>query len=137
MTFHTPSLLHSFSLQIVTNAAGGLNSSYRVGDFMVISDHFGMPTMGGNNALIGANEALFGDRFPPMSDVHDASLRETLLQCAGDLGMNEKMRTGTYTFVSGPGYESPHEAAFLKSVGGDAVGMSTVPEMMVARHCGM
>lgn len=122
---------------IVTNAAGGLNSSFNVGDFMVINDHFGMPTMAGNNALIGPNEALFGDRFPPMSDVHDAELREVLLSCASAQKLDDKMRTGTYTFVSGPGYESPHEAQFLRSVGGDAVGMSTVPEMMVARHCGM
>ncbi|KAJ3088175.1 hypothetical protein HK102_009388, partial [Quaeritorhiza haematococci] len=123
---------------IVTNAAGSLNPSFNVGDVMVIADHISMAGMGGQNALIGPNVSKFGPRFPPVSDAYDFELRKTAFKAARAVGIpKEAMREGVYCFVAGPSYETRAEARFLKAAGGDCVGMSTVPEVVVARHCGL
>ncbi|KAJ3376645.1 hypothetical protein HDU92_009171, partial [Lobulomyces angularis] len=123
---------------LVTNAAGGLNPKFNVGDIMVIEDHLSMTGFGGQNALIGPNIPEFGTRFPPVSDAYDENLRVVVFKAAKEVGISyDIMREGVYTFVAGPSFESRAEARFLRLSGADAVGMSTVPEVIVARHCGM
>lgn len=124
---------------IVTNAAGGINRSFNVGDLMLIDSHIGFPLMAGKNPLVGLNDDTFGGpRFLPTSDSYDSALRQLVYETAQPMGMSEYVRrTGTYVMVSGPTYETGAESQFLKIVGADAVGMSTVPEVTVARHCGM
>lgn len=122
---------------IVTNAAGGLNQDYKVGDIMVIMDHINMPGFAGQNPLIGPNEDRFGPRFPAMSDAYDKGLRKMALAVGQELGFSEKMREGVYCSLGGPNFETIAECRFLNSLGADAVGMSTVPEVIVARHCGL
>eukprot|EP00126_Sphaerothecum_destruens_P008981 Sdes_comp20400_c0_seq2m14376 len=122
---------------IVTNAAGGLNPAYHVGDIMIIQDHINIAGMSGNNSLFGPNEERFGPRFPPMSNAYDPELRKIAEESAHETGMQKFLRKGVYAFVSGPGYETPSEANFLKMIGSDNVGMSTVPEVMAAHHCGI
>ncbi len=125
-------------LLIVTNAAGGLNPNYKVGDLMIIQDHFGFPCMAGNGPLIGPNDDKIGSRFTSTSDAFDEVLQDIVLKVASDLGYLDSIRPdGTYCFVSGPGYESKAESRFLRSIGGDSVGMSTIPEVLAAKHCGM
>lgn len=115
----------------VSNAAGALNPSYRVGDLMVISDHISfMP-----NPLIGPNFDRFGPRFPDMTTVYSPRLRDAALRSAASLGLS--LRQGVYVAETGPAYETPAEYRMFAALGGDAVGMSTVPEVIVARHCGM
>jgi purine-nucleoside phosphorylase len=120
---------------ILTNAAGGLNPSFRAGDLMLISDHIGLANMVGLNPLRGPNDAEIGPRFPDMSRVYDPALRELALQSALDLGI--EMRQGVYIMLAGPSYETPADLRFLRMIGADAVGMSTVPEATVARHAGI
>eukprot|EP01135_Chromosphaera_perkinsii_P005599 Nk52_evm13s355 gene=Nk52_evmTU13s355 len=122
---------------IVTNAAGGLNKDFKTGDVMIIEDHLNIAGLGGNNALFGPNDDRFGPRFPPMSNAYDATFRKLARECAAKLKLEEFIRKGNYTFVSGPAFETPAEARFLKMIGGDTVGMSTVPEVMSAHHCGI
>lgn len=117
---------------VVTNSAGGVNSTYTPGDLMIISDHLNLT---GDNPLRGANEAEFGPRFPDMSDPYDAGLRELTRRVAAEQGLSVK--EGVYAGVAGPSYETPAEVRMVSSVGGDAVGMSTVPEVIVANHCGI
>lgn len=125
-------------LLIVTNAAGGLNPIYNVGDIMVIQDHFGMPAIAGNHPLRGINDDEVGPRFPAVSDAYDEGLQKIVAACARELSLGRILRQdGTYCFVSGPAYESRSESRFLRSIGGDSVGMSTVPEVLAAKHCGM
>lgn len=120
---------------IITNASGGLNNDFEAGDLMLITDHLGFLAMAGQNPLIGPNLDEFGPRFPPMSDVYDPKL----VRLAEEVGAEENilLRKGTYVWLSGPSFETPAECRFLKMVGADAVGMSTVPEAIVARHGGM
>ncbi|KJE96307.1 nucleoside phosphorylase [Capsaspora owczarzaki ATCC 30864] len=125
------------SVLIVTNAAGGLNAGFNIGDIMVIEDHINIPGMAGNNPLFGQNDDRFGPRFPPMSDAYNVALREQLLSVGKSLGFGEFLREGVYTHVAGPSFETAAEARFLRTIGGDVVGMSTVPEVIVARHCGL
>jgi purine-nucleoside phosphorylase len=120
---------------IVTNAAGGLNPSFRAGDLMLITDHIGLINMVGLNPLHGPNDEEIGPRFPDMSQVYDPALRERALQAAQDLGI--ELRQGVYIMLSGPSYETPADLRFLRMIGVDAVGMSTVPEATVARHAGI
>ena len=117
---------------IVTNAAGGLNPDFRPGDVMLITDHINMQ---GNNALIGSNLDELGPRFPDMTHTYAPELR-TL---ATEIAAQEKitLRQGVYVAWSGPTYETPAERRFLRIIGGDAVGMSTVPEATAANHAGM
>lgn len=122
---------------IVTNAAGGLNPNYNVGDVVAVSDHLAIPMLAGKNPLIGPNDDEMGPRFPSTSDAYPESLRHAALHAAEKLGLHFLHPHGTYCFVSGPMYESKAECRLLRSLGGDAVGMSTVPEIVTAHHCNM
>ena len=126
-------------LLIVTNAAGGLNPEYNAGDVMVIQDHFGLPCVAGNTPLRGLNDDFLGPRFPAVSDAFDEKLQDFVIECAKKHKIEKLIRkNGTYCFVSGPQYESKAESRFLRdAVKGDAVGMSTIPEVLAAKHCGM
>ena len=116
---------------LVSNAAGAVNPAYRVGDLMVITDHINfMP-----NPLIGPNKEEFGPRFPDMTDVYSLRLRSIADRCASDLGIT--LQHGVYVAGTGPTYETPAEYRMYRVLGGDACGMSTVPEVIVARHCDM
>jgi purine-nucleoside phosphorylase len=117
---------------IVSNASGGLNPDYKVGDIMVISDHI---NMFGTNPLIGPNLNELGPRFPSMNEVYDLNLIAKVFKIA--LDKNIPLREGVYVGVSGPTYETPAEYRMYRLLGGDAIGMSTVPEVIVARHMGM
>lgn len=117
---------------IVTNAAGGVNYHFNPGDLMLISDHI---NFAGANPLVGANLPEFGPRFPDVSDLYCRSLRETIRQKAGLAGI--PLQQGVYMMFSGPNYETPAEVRMARIVGADAVGMSTVPEALVAAQCGM
>ncbi len=123
------------STLIVTNAAGGVNPDFHAGDLMLITDHIGLPAMAGHNPLYGPNDPLLGPRFPVMAGAYDRALRRTAQSIAADNGFT--LREGVYAWVAGPSFETPAEIRFLRSVGADAVGMSTVPEVIVARHVGM
>lgn len=123
------------SIMILSNAAGGVNPGYRAGDIMLIADHIGLPAMAGNNPLYGPNDPNLGPRFPIMGGAYDRLLRDTARRVAADNGF--ELREGIYAWVGGPSFETPAEIRFLRSVGADAVGMSTVPEVIVARHAGM
>ncbi|XP_020668389.2 purine nucleoside phosphorylase isoform X1 [Pogona vitticeps] len=122
---------------IVTNAAGGLNPEYKVGDIMIIRDHINMPGFAGQNPLVGPNDDRFGARFPPMSDAYSQDLRKLAHAVASEMGCSGCVREGVYVALGGPSYETIAECRFLQRLGADAVGMSTVPEVIVARHCGM
>ncbi|PAE43839.1 purine-nucleoside phosphorylase [Bacillus sp. 7884-1] len=117
---------------IVTNAAGGVNESFEAGDLMIISDHINFT---GANPLIGPNDSKFGPRFPDMSEAYTKELRNAAKEIAARLNINVK--EGVYFGFSGPVYETPSEIRMVRTLGGDAVGMSTVPEVIVARHGGM
>ena len=117
---------------ILTNAAGGVNTSFAPGDLMLITDHINMT---GQNPLRGDNMAEFGTRFPDMSTAYTPALRTLALECASSL--NISLQQGVYFWWTGPTYETPAEIRAIRAFGGDAVGMSTVPETIVARHAGM
>lgn len=117
---------------IVTNAAGGVNLGYHPGELMVIGDIFSMTAQ---NPLIGPNLDVFGPRFPDMSCAFDKELRALAHECANEQGF--ALREGVYAQMTGPTYETPAEIRMLRTLGADAVGMSTVPEVIVARHGGM
>ena len=115
----------------VSNAAGALNPAYKVGDTIIIKDHINfMP-----NPLIGPNMEDFGTRFPDMTCPYDLELQKKALEIAE--GMGVKLNQGIYFGGTGPSYETPAEVRFFRSSGADLVGMSTVPEVIVARHCGI
>jgi purine-nucleoside phosphorylase len=120
---------------IVTNAAGGLNPDWQAGDLMLITDHINLIGMAGMNPLRGPNLAVFGPRFPDMSEAYDLKLQQVAREAAAEEGL--LLREGVYTGLSGPNFETPAELRFLRSIGTDAVGMSTVAEVTVARHGGM
>jgi purine-nucleoside phosphorylase len=120
---------------ILTNAAGGLNQAYRTGDVMLISDHINLPGMVGNNPLMGPNDDSIGPRFPAMTHTYDQSLRKLARQVAATQGL--ELQEGVYVALSGPFFETPAEVRMLRIWGADAVGMSTVHEVLVARHSGM
>ena len=120
---------------IVTNASGGLNPNYRPGDLMLIRDHINFPGMAGNNPLRGPNEERYGPRFPDMTQPYDPALRALAHRVAAEAGF--ALREGVYAYVAGPSFETPAELRFLQMVGADAVGMSTAPEVVVARHAGL
>lgn len=122
---------------IVTNAAGGANGSYRVGDVMIIKDHINLPAFAGNNPLKGPNDERWGPRFPPMNKAYDAKLRKLARKCASEQGMDAFTREGVYLMFGGPCYETVAEIKLVRALGGDAVGMSTIPEVIVAHHCGL
>lgn len=120
---------------ILTNAAGGLNPTFAVGDLMVIEDHINFLGMAGANPLRGSNLADFGPRFPAANRVYTRRLRELAQEVATSAEL--ALQRGVYVVLSGPNFESPAEIRMLRLLGGDAVGMSTVPEALVAHHAGM
>jgi purine-nucleoside phosphorylase len=121
---------------LVTNAAGGLNPAYQPGDCMLISDHINLPGMAGANPLLGPNEQRFGERFPPLARAYDEGLRTLARTVAGTIP-DLRLHEGVYVMVSGPNFETQAELRFLRALGADAVGMSTAPEVVVARHMGL
>lgn len=120
---------------IVTNAAGGLNPDFRAGDLMIIEDHINMLGWGGQNPLIGPNDEALGPRFPAMNPAYDPELIKLAEEAAQ--ACNVEVRKGVYIVLAGPNYETRAELRALRLLGADAVGMSTVPEVLVARHGGM
>lgn len=120
---------------IVTNAAGGMNPDFSVGDLMLIEDHINFIGMAGHNPLRGPNRDEFGVRFPPTNRVYTKALRDLATEVAQ--AEDIQLQRGVYVSVAGPNFESPAEIRFLRTIGGDAVGMSTVPETLVAHHAGM
>jgi len=120
---------------IVTNAAGGLNPAFRAGDLMLITDHINLIGMAGLNPLRGPNDPELGPRFTDMSQAYDLELREMALRVAKDLGL--PLHQGVYICLAGPSFETPADLKFLRLIGADAVGMSTVPEVTVARDAGI
>ena len=118
---------------VVTNAAGGLDTSFIPGTIMVISDHLNFI---GENPLRGKNVNAWGPRFPDLSEPYDRKLIDVTMQCADTLNMTN-VTTGIYVAIPGPSLETPAETRFLRSAGADAVGMSSVPEVIVAKHAGM
>lgn len=116
---------------ILTNAAGGINTAFAQGALMVIDDHINLL----GNPLVGPNDDLLGPRFPDMTEVYSSRLRAIADQVAGARGIG--VEHGIYVSLSGPSYETPAEIRFLRTIGGDAVGMSTVPEAIAARHMGL
>ncbi len=116
---------------LVSNAAGGINTSFKVGDLMIIKDHINnLP-----NPLIGPNVEMFGPRFPDMTRAYDREFITKAKAITQELGI--PVKEGVYVGLTGPSYETPAEYGFWGRVGGDAIGMSTVPEVIVARHAGM
>ncbi len=127
----TFSLLGIKSL-VLTNAAGGINVAFEQGSLMVISDHLNLMCA---NPLRGANDERFGARFPDMSEVYTHDYQEIAVEEAREIGL--ELRRGIYAVMSGPSYETPAEVRMLRTLGADAVGMSTVPEAMIARQMGL
>jgi purine-nucleoside phosphorylase len=123
-------------LLLATNAAGGVNPSYRPGDFMLIADHINLPGLAGFNPLIGPNDERLGERFPPLLAAYDEQLRAQARSVAAR-DPELTLREGVYAMSSGPHFETAAELRFLRTIGADAVGMSTAPEVVVARHMGM
>ena len=117
---------------ILTNAAGGINSRFAPGDLMVIDDHINLL---GGSPLIGPNDQRFGVRFPDLTNVYSPRLRRLADETAAAQGLT--LRHGVYAACHGPSYETPAEVRYLRTIGADAVGMSTVPEAIVARHMGI
>jgi purine-nucleoside phosphorylase len=118
----------------VTNAAGGINPDFRPGNLMLITDHINLIGMAGLNPLRGPNLKEFGPRFPDMSQAYDPSLQAVARRVATNLGIS--LQQGIYMCLAGPSFETPADLRFLRAIGADAVGMSTVPEVIVARHGG-
>jgi len=116
---------------VLTNASGGLNPAFEAGDVMLITDTI---NLSGDNPLTGPNLRNLGPRFVPMADAFDADLRQLALEAATRAGV--ELRQGVYIMLAGPNYETRAEMRMLRGLGGDAVGMSTVPEVLVARHAG-
>ena len=117
---------------LLTNAAGGVNTDFRPGDFMLIRDHI---NLSGRNPLVGANDERIGPRFPDMSKAYDPALRELAKAAVRDLGIG--LHEGVYAWFLGPSFETPAEIRMARTLGADAVGMSTVPEVIAGVHCGM
>jgi purine-nucleoside phosphorylase len=120
---------------IVTNAAGGVNPEFQPGDVMLITDNLNLMGMTGANPLFGPNIDELGTRFPDMSQAYDRQYQDLARRVAREKGLT--LREGVYAGLSGPSFESPADLRFLRLAGADSVGMSTVPEVIVARHGGM
>ncbi len=116
---------------IITNAAGCVNTDWNAGELMLISDHI---NLSGNNPLMGKNLDEFGPRFPDMTYTYSRELRKKLAEKAAEKGI--ELREGVYAMFTGPSFETPAEIRFARAIGADAVGMSTVPEAIVANHAG-
>lgn len=120
---------------IVTNAAGGLRADWKVGDLMRIADHINFPGIAGQHPLRGPNDPRLGVRFPALTSAYDVELGRLAHDVASEVGI--ALHDGVYAYLSGPSFETPAELRMLQLLGVDAVGMSTVPEVIVARHGGM
>ncbi len=120
---------------VVTNAAGGLNPRFRAGELMVIRDHLNLLGMAGQSPLRGPNDPRLGVRFPDMTQAYDPALLALAVRVAAEAGIT--LHQGVYVCLGGPNFESPADVRFLRAAGADAVGMSTVPEVVVARHGGL
>lgn len=120
---------------IATNAAGGLNDTYNVGDIMIVKDHINIMGFAGNNPLQGPNDPRFGLRFPAMNKAYDRDLIKTARDIFKDMGLEHEYHEGIYTCVGGPNYETVAELRTLRLMGVDAIGMSTVHEVITAKHC--
>lgn len=118
---------------VITNASGGLNTSYSAGSIMVFADHLYLLP---ENPLRGPNIDAWGERFPDLSRPYDLRLRQLAMSAAEELGLAEVV-SGTYVCIPGPSLETPAETRYLRMIGGDAVGMSSVPEILVAIHAGL
>lgn len=130
-------VMHALGVEtlIVSNAAGGLKPAFAAGDLMLIRDHIYLPGLAGHNPLIGPNDDAEGPRFPSMAGAYDEALREHANAVARRQG--QTVQEGVYVMVAGPSYETPAEYNALRLMGADAVGMSTCPEVVVARHIGL
>jgi purine-nucleoside phosphorylase len=117
---------------ILTNAAGGISLEYKQGALVVISDHINLQ---GTNPLVGPNEERFGSRFPDMTQAYSRTYRDMALRSARKLG--KTLHQGVYAGLLGPSYETPAEIRYLRTIGADLVGMSTIPEVVAARHMGL
>lgn len=117
---------------ILTNAAGGINQNFKAGDFMLISDHINLMLI---SPLRGRHDHRFGDRFPDMTEVYSREYRQLAQEVAAEMGI--QLHAGIYLSLQGPNYETPAEIRMMRVLGGDAVGMSTVPEAIVAKQMGM
>jgi len=117
---------------VLTNAAGGINLTYEPGELVLISDHLNLQ---GVNPLTGPNDETMGPRFPDMSEAYSAMYRHVAKQVAAELGI--EIAEGVYAGLAGPSYETPAEIRYLRAIGADLVGMSTVPEVIVANHMGL
>ena len=120
---------------VVTNAAGAINPEFEPGDLMLIEDNLNLVAMMGFNPLVGPNIDEFGVRFPDMSQPYDRALMDLARKASAKAGV--PLRQGVYAGLSGPSFESPADLRFLRGIGSDAVGMSTVPEVIVAHHASM
>uniref|UniRef100_A0A0K8V931 Purine nucleoside phosphorylase n=1 Tax=Bactrocera latifrons TaxID=174628 RepID=A0A0K8V931_BACLA len=118
-----------------TNAAGGLNPKYKVGDIMIVRDHINIMGFAGNSPLQGPNDPRFGPRFPPMTNAYDRHLVRKARKVVREMGIENDVHEGVYTCLGGPNYETVAELKMLRIMGVDAVGMSTVHEVITARHC--
>ncbi|RXG73167.1 Purine nucleoside phosphorylase [Armadillidium vulgare] len=128
---------HGNRKPIVSNAAGGLNPNYKVGDIYDTEDHINTFNFGGNSPLRGINDTRFGPLYPSMTNAYDKHLRQCAKKCATEAGFTEFVHEGIYTMMAGPMFETPAELKALRILGTDAVGMSTTPEVVAARHCGI
>jgi len=122
---------------IATNAGGGLNKTFKVGDIMILKDHINLPGFSCQHPLRGPNDDRFGTRFFPVNDIYAKELRDLAKQLASSLKLDEVVKEGIYTMVGGPNYETVAELKLLSLLGVDSVGMSTIPETLVAHHCGI
>lgn len=122
---------------LLTNAAGGCNPDYRVGDMMIIKDHIDLPGLSGQSALVGPHDDRLGPRFLGMVNMYDKELRQLAQEIGQELGFGPCLREGTYVLTGGPTFTTVAETRLLKALGADAIGMSTVPEAVVAKHAGM
>jgi len=123
---------------LMTNAAGGVDKSFEIGDVMAIEDHISFPNLAGINALSGPNLEAFGTRFTSLTRIYQKNSFEILKEATEMAGYDSKfIKRGVYCSVGGPTYETPAEIRLMRLLGGSAVGMSTVPEVTVAAHCGI
>jgi len=122
---------------LVTNAAGGINKAFEVGDMMVLRDHINLPGFACEHPLRGLNDSRFGSRFFPCHKVYSDEARKLAVKIGEECGLTGFQREGVYAMTGGPNFETDAEVHLLRSWGVDAVGMSTIPEILVAHHCGI
>lgn len=127
--------LMGVKLVILTNAAGGINTNYKLGDLMVLKDHISLPSFTLSHPLVGPNDERFGPRFLGLNNIYNKKIRELFIKCSKEISMN--VHEGCYGSIGGPTYESPSDSRFCNNAGMDVVGMSTTHEAVVALYCGM